>query len=200
MKQSSSQRMSGATVLAGVFGLIAFALLLGCNATTASTDDASAAAAPAPGAPDPEAPETADFRLPDLEGNEVGPPDFLGKVVVAEFWATWCAPCRVQAKMLETLYHVVDPEAVQFLAINVGEAAETIQPYLDETPFPYPVLLDQQDELMAEYRLIGLPTILVIDPEGKITYSHVGLVDSGTLRLELIKAGMPAEPVQAAAG
>ncbi len=173
-------------------------VMLGCDASTATSDEATASPEPATAettsqetaSQETAAPTTADFRLPDLDGNSVGPPDFAGKVVVAEFWATWCAPCRVQAKMLDKLFHEVDPDDVQFLAINVGESAAKISPYLEKTPFPYPVLLDEGDQLMERYRLIGLPTILVVDRAGEITYSHVGLVDSGTLRLELIKAGM----------
>lgn len=195
MTQRQTQQMNSPVRLVTIVALIGLVAMLGCDASTTSPNEVTASpetASPETASLEAAAPTTADFRLPDLDGNSVGPPDFAGKVVVAEFWATWCAPCRVQAKMLDKLFHEVDPEDVQFLAINVGESAAKIGAYVEKTPFPYPVLLDEDDQLMERYRLIGLPTILIVDREGEITYSHVGLVDSGTLRLELIKAGMTA--------
>ena len=130
----------------------------------------------------------ADFRLPSLDGESLGPPDFAGRTVVVDFWATWCGPCRLQAEMLEKLFEQLDPETVQFLAVNVGEDAATVRRFVAETPFPYPVLLDGQDQLLQRYGLRGLPTVMVVDPRGEVSYTRTGVVDSATLRLELITA------------
>ena len=88
-----------------------------------------------------------EFRLPQLAGGpDIGPPDFRGKVVVIDFWATWCGPCRLQAKFLDELFHELPADQVQFLAVDVGEDEATVRAYVEKTPFPYPVLLDRQED------------------------------------------------------
>ena len=122
------------------------------------------------------------FQLPQLEGGPLlGPPDFRGKVVVVDFWATWCGPCRLQAKFLDELFHELPADQVQFLAVDVGEDEATVRAYTEKTPFPYPVLLDSQDTLSSRYRINGLPTVMVIDPEGRISYQHTGVTPKASL-------------------
>ena len=136
------------------------------------------------------------FRLPELDGAMVDSADFVGKLVVADFWATWCQPCRLQAEMLEQLFADLDPAAVQFLAINIGEDPETVRRFVEQTPFSYPVLLDEASLLMRQYALTGLPTVIIFDRQSEIAFRHAGIVDSAILRLELIKVGL--EPGEAA--
>src|SRR5262249_4149327 len=110
-----------------------FALLLGLFALLACGDGALAGAGKEPG-----------FRLPSLEGRKIGPGDFRGKVVVADFWATWCGPCVLQAEILHRAVPQYEKKDVQFLAIDVGEDAKTVREYLAKRPLSYPVLLDEE--------------------------------------------------------
>lgn len=129
-----------------------------------------------------------DFRLASLQGEHIGPPDFRGKVVLVEFWATWCSPCRVQARFLEQLHRELEGE-VQFLAIDVGEDEDTVREYAAETPFPYPVLLDPEDTLGPRYRIYGLPTVMIVDRQGAVSFLRTGISDLPTLRRALAASG-----------
>lgn len=131
-----------------------------------------------------------DFRLASLDGSTLGPPDFEGKAVIIDFWATWCAPCKIQAKMLEKMHEELGGKGVHFLAINVGEDPETVKQYVEETPFSYSVLLDPEEELSVRYQIYGLPTVMVVDPEGRVSYLRTGLTDIPTLRKVLAKVGV----------
>jgi len=129
--------------------------------------------------------ESAEFRLPSLDGGELGPPDFRGRVVVADLWATWCGPCRLQTKYFEEVRAEYADDEVAFLAINVGEDEATVRNFAAKSPFPYPVLLDPAETLYARFGVGGLPTVFVIDPRGRIVFLETGVVDAATLREQI---------------
>lgn len=133
---------------------------------------------------------TADFRLHTLDGATLGPKDFLGKVVVVDFWASWCGPCHLQAQILEPVYRDFKGRGVQFLAANVGEDLETVKNFLKDKPFPYPVLVDPKDSVTSNLGVYALPTLLVVDKKGKVAYFQSGLADGDTLRDLIKKAGV----------
>src|SRR5688572_26671842 len=121
------------------------------------------------------------FRMPKVDGGETGPADFKGKVVVVDFWATWCGPCRTQAKILEPL--VVEwKDDVQFLAVSLGEDGDTVTKYIADHPYPYPVLYDAEDRIATEAEIYALPTVMVIDTKGEVEYIEPGLSDSAAIR------------------
>ncbi len=130
-----------------------------------------------------------DFRLASLDGGTLGPPDFAGDVVLIEFWATWCGPCRLQAKYLEELHSEFDGKGVHFLAIDSGEDEATVRRYVEKDPFPYPVLLDPQSSLSNRYQVYALPTVMIVDRQGAISYMQPGVSDKRTLRQALVAAG-----------
>ena len=157
----------------------------------ANTVDVASPVGASLGATDGAAPAdgpVADFRLQSLDGQLVGPPDFLGQVVLVEFWATWCGPCRLQANILEELHAEFDGQ-VQFLAVDSGESESTVRTYVEKTPFPYPVLLDPQDSLSAQFRIYGLPTVMVIDKQGRIVFQETGVTPADALRAQFRAAG-----------
>ena len=86
-------------------------------------------------------PRPPNVRLAALGGGTVGFGDFEGEIVVVDFWASWCGPCRLQAKILAPLHEQLDGR-VQFLAINLGEDLATVERYVAKNAFPYPVLMD----------------------------------------------------------
>jgi thiol-disulfide isomerase/thioredoxin len=170
--RSPLSRRSSALVLAASLAV----LLFGCRegATAGSTG--------------PEIGHKAEFRLKTMDGRTLGPRDFPGQVVLVDFWATWCGPCQIQARILESL-HGDFKGKVQFLAANVGEDEATVKSFLQKKPFPYPVLLDPDDEVSSGLGVYALPTLMIVDKKGKILYIQPGVADGPTLRQVLAKAG-----------
>ncbi len=138
-----------------------------------------------------------DFQLKTVDGRTLGPVDFRGQVVVVDFWATWCGPCHLQARILEPIYRDFKGRGVQFLAANVGEEPETVKTFLKNKPFPYPVLLDPKDAVVSNLGVYALPTLLVVDTKGRVTYFESGIADGNTLREMIRKAGAPRSPATA---
>ena len=128
-----------------------------------------------------------DFRLPSLDGEVIGPADYAGDVVVVDFWASWCGPCRIQADVLHVLHDELAGQGVRFLAVNLGEDEEMVQRFVADHPFPYPVLLDPNEDLTLEYSITGLPTLMVVDRSGRISYVRAGVLGQPQVR-ELIEA------------
>jgi thiol-disulfide isomerase/thioredoxin len=172
----SASPLSARAVLSVAF--TAALLLLGCRESGAVREPGSP---PAKGTP-------AAFQLETLEGKPLGPKDFPGQVVVIDFWATWCGPCHVQTRILEPIYQDLKGKGVQFLAANVGEQPETVREFLRDKPIPYPVLMDPED-VAGELGVLALPTVMVIDKKGRISYFEAGISDGPTLRKAIQQAG-----------
>lgn len=132
-----------------------------------------------------------DFDLASLDGGAVSAADYRGRVVVIDFWATWCGPCREQEAILAGLVGDYDPDEVAFLAINVGEARPLVEAFVREDPFAYPVLLDPAETLGARYGVYALPTVLVADPRGAVTFTRMGITPAATIRRAISEARAP---------
>ncbi len=166
-------------VVAVACGLLALGLSYGSKlANTASTPDAVESKYPAP-----------DFRLASLDGGELGPPDYSGEVIIVDLWATWCGPCKLQAKFLEELHQELDGKGVRFLAVSIGETEATVREYVERRPFPYPVLLDPEDTVGQRYGVFSLPTVMIIDRQGVVSFLETGVSDTNRLRQALKSAG-----------
>lgn len=137
----------------------------------------------------PELPRRADlrFRLETLDGKRIGPRDFAGKVVVVEFGATWCLPCHLQARVLESVQRDYGPRGLQVLTVDVGEPREVVERFYAQSPAPYPILLDPDDTTSVPLRVSVLPTLLVLDREGRVVYLRSGIADRRTLD-EVVRA------------
>ena len=138
-----------------------------------------------------------EFQLQSVDGRTLGPKDFRGQVIVVDFWATWCGPCHLQARILEPIYRDFKGRGVQFLAANVGEEPETVKSVLKNKPFPYPVLLDPKDDVASNLGVYALPTLLVVDTKGRLAFFRSGIADGDTLRQVIKQAGAGASAATA---
>jgi len=131
-----------------------------------------------------------DFTLPDLNGQSHHLRDHRGQVVLLDFWATWCGPCRIQMPNVEKLHHEFKDKGLVVYAINQGEGSEKARQYLEKNNYTTTTLLDQKIEVGKQYKVTGIPTLVVIDREGKIAAHFVGVRPEATLREALKKAGI----------
>ena len=114
-----------------------------------------------------------DFTLRDLGGQEVSLDQFKGKIVLLDFWATWCGPCRLVMPLLERLQKEYSDTMVQ-LAINVMEPNDMVEEYVREQGIHALVLMDQEGSVSLSYGAIGIPTQVLIDKEGIVRFIQEG--------------------------
>jgi peroxiredoxin len=129
-----------------------------------------------------------DFTLKTLAGDEVNLRQLEGqKVVVVNFWATWCGPCRREIPDFNEVYSRYRDRGVEILGVSVDESPETVVPdFLKNNPITYPVLAGSPD-LTFRYGVRGLPTTFIIARSGKVAKKIVGMMLANTLETELNK-------------
>ena len=115
-----------------------------------------------------------DFELIDTDGNTHRLSDYRGKTVIINFWTTWCPPCREEIPSMNRAYEVLADENVEILAINMGEDEDTIFIFTADYPADFPLLLDREGAVIAEWPVKGLPTTYVVAPDGSIAYRAIG--------------------------
>lgn len=117
---------------------------------------------------------TPKLALKDLDGKTRDLTQYRGKVVVLNFWATWCAPCVKEMPSLQRLAQKLPPERFALLTVNFGESEQQIRPFLDKLGTRFPVLLDRDMKASNAWVDKGLPTTFVIDASQKIRYRVLG--------------------------
>jgi thiol-disulfide isomerase/thioredoxin len=139
---------------------------------------ATAAAQNRPAAPCDAAstPANLEFTLKDVNGRDVSLSAYTGKVLMINFWATWCPPCRIEIPGLRDLYDRYRRQGLEIVGINVDEPPSTIRPYARDMQINYPLLIGQgrDDVKEALGPLAGVPTTLLIDRNGTVCRRVVG--------------------------
>ncbi len=115
-----------------------------------------------------------EFELKDIDGRTHRLSDYRGKVVILNFWATWCPPCIKEMPSMERARQMIEDEDIAILAINVGEDEDSIFMFTGNYPVEFPLLMDLEAETIKQYPVTGLPTTYIIDPTGRATHRVVG--------------------------
>jgi thiol-disulfide isomerase/thioredoxin len=120
--------------------------------------------------------EAPGFALADMDGEQHRLTDYKGKVVLVNFWATWCPPCRREMPALEVLYLKYRERGLIVLAVNQWEDADHVFAYMGQlNVFPtFPVLFDPESRVSADYGVKGLPTSFLVDRQGRLVYRAIG--------------------------
>jgi len=115
-----------------------------------------------------------DFRLLTVDGKEYSLSDFRGKKVLLNFFATWCPPCRAEIPDFERFHR--ENKDVVLIGINIQEDKATVEEFLSSMGVTYPVLLDRDGKVSAQFGIEGIPTTFLIDKNGKIVAKNVGMM------------------------
>jgi cytochrome c biogenesis protein CcmG/thiol:disulfide interchange protein DsbE len=127
-----------------------------------------------------------DFELPLLgEDGSLRLSDLRGDVVVLNFWASWCSPCRIEAPDLQAVWQDYRDRGVRFVGVDELDDEFAAQGFVREFAITYPSVFDPSGSLADDYGFIGLPATYVIDRQGDIVYRFQGFIDGPTLRSSL---------------
>lgn len=135
------------------------AIVLGASADAASI---------APGAPAPA------FQLHSSASTDVSLSDLKGQVVLINFWASWCGPCRQEMPVLEQLYKKYKSAGFTLVGVNVEPKSADAEGFLKSTPVSFPVLFDPESKVSRLYEVTGMPSTVIVDRTGKVRYIHHG--------------------------
>ena len=157
---------------------------LACWVTAAALAGASACATgrAARGAERPPAPA---FAVSDLDGAPVSSEQLKGKVVVVDFWATWCEPCREELPRLIALQKAEGPRGLQLVGLSMDDDAATVRAFCRAQGVNYPMAMGDAELGQKFGGVLGVPVKVVIDRKGRVAARHTGAVDIAVLTLEL---------------
>lgn len=115
-----------------------------------------------------------EFKLPVRAGGELALSSLKGQVVMINFWATWCGPCRQEMPLLEQIYKRYKGLGFTLLAVNVEEDSSGADKWLAETPVTFPVLFDRTNSVSKLYDVVAMPSTVIVDRKGQVRYIHHG--------------------------
>jgi thiol-disulfide isomerase/thioredoxin len=123
------------------------------------------------------------WTLPDLDGKPVTLDDFKGKVIVMDFWGSWCGPCRIELPIFQAAYERYKDKGVVFLGMNFErpvpgkDLVKIARDFVTENKYTFPVIVDHDQIATTAYGITGFPTLFLIDKTGKIRYRNIGVTD-----------------------
>lgn len=163
-----------AFIVGGILLIAAAVFTLQTNNAGGSDDPGDLQVAPEKGAIAP------DFSLESVSGETVYLSDFQGKVVLVNFWAVWCPPCRQEMPAIQNVHEEYGDQIV-VLGVNAGDTREDAIAFIEELGLTFDVVLDSTYEVEDRYRVRGLPSTFFIDQNGVIQIQHIGFMEEGVL-------------------
>jgi peroxiredoxin len=115
-----------------------------------------------------------DFALSAKDGGQVSLTDLRGQVVMVNFWASWCGPCRQEMPHLEALFQRYSSLGFTLLGVNVDKDTADAEEFLAETSVSFPILLDPESSVSELYEVIAMPTTVLVDRSGNWRFIHHG--------------------------
>jgi cytochrome c biogenesis protein CcmG/thiol:disulfide interchange protein DsbE len=136
----------------------------------------------------------ADFSLPTLDGRSVRLADYADRPVFLYFWASWCAPCRNEAPVIQQLWAQYRDAGYVFIGVNMLDSEDAARAFVDESGVTFPVLRDVAGDVYLEYGVYGLPEAFFLRPGLQVEEKYIGAITTDVLRQKLAAIG----PVAAA--
>ena len=128
------------------------------------------------------------FTLALLDGKQLSLADLRGRVVFLNFWASWCPPCREEARELERTWQGLKGENVVFVGAQIQDTEENGRAFIKEFGITYPSGSDPSGRISIDYGVWGIPETFLIDADGRITYKHVGGISPAIIVAKVAEA------------
>ena len=158
----------GIFIAAGVVALLAVMVWADHKFPAAGTPSASAPAKPT---------DAPTVSLKDLNGKDVTLEQYKGEVVLVNFWATWCEPCRDELASIGKLQEQLSGKPFVVVLVNYGEARARVADFVKRESIAFPILLDPNQDAAKAWRVRVLPSSFLITPDGRVRYSVIGEID-----------------------
>jgi len=139
-----------------------------------------------------------DFRLVDLEGKQQSLSQYRGKVVLVNFWATWCKPCTTEMPAMQTTYDKLRDKGFVVLAINELEDDAKVREHIKQHGHTFPVLMDRENKVANQFGVFGLPVSVFIDEKGVVQEYIKGGLLTEQLIFDVVAKIQKREPIKAA--
>jgi thiol-disulfide isomerase/thioredoxin len=114
------------------------------------------------------------FQLPSMAGKDINLAQYKGQVVMINFWASWCGPCRTEMPILEKLSAKYKPMGFAMIGVNVEPDSKVAADWLKVTPVTFPILFDTKSEVSKLYAIANMPSTVIVDRKGNLRWKHVG--------------------------
>ena len=134
------------------------------------------------------------LTLSDVHGTPHTLTAYRGQVVLVNFWATWCEPCREEMPALQALQHKLGKERLVVLAVNYGESPERVHKFMHSMPLDFPIVLDRDMDAAKAWQVRVLPTSFVLGPDGTIRYKAVGALEWADAQIVKLLAALSGRP------
>lgn len=130
----------------------------------------------------------APFSLPLFDGGRFALEDHRGKVLVINFWASWCVPCREEAPLLEAAWRAYRGRGVAFVGVNVQDSEPAARRFVEEFGLTFPNGRDPGGRLAIDYGVYGIPELFFVGRDGQITYKHIGVIGESMMVAKIQEA------------
>jgi peroxiredoxin len=129
-----------------------------------------------------------DFTVTDIQGKKLSLSDYKGKVVLLDFWATWCAPCLEEIPHFVDMQQQLGPQGFQTIGISMDDGPEPVKKFYQEHKLNYPVAVGDSKLADSYGGILGLPVTFVINRDGQIRKKFVGATDPAVIEQEVVAA------------
>ena len=127
----------------------------------------------------------AQFSLTDLDGKPIDSNQLKGKVVLVDFWATWCVPCASEIPQFVEWQNAYGAQGLQIVGLSMDDTASPVRAYVQQKKISYPVAMADEKTIAAFGGVLGLPANILLDRQGKVIVKHVGVADIHVLQREV---------------
>lgn len=128
-----------------------------------------------------------DFSLPNISGGQLTLSSYRGKVVLLDFWATWCTPCREEIPRFVQLQNDYGPHGLEIIGVSMDDSPDPVRDFYQHFHMNYPVVMGNAKTGELYGGILGLPIAFVLDREGHISSKHIGAADLSALENEIVK-------------